>query len=182
MPAEQIIADTQRWIAEVVIGCHFCPFAAREVERNSIYYQVVESNNKATCVATLLTECRRLDNDNNIETTILILPNAVPAFQSFLKLVSLSNKRLHQHNYEGIYQVASFHPAYRFSSAAANDAANYTNRSPYPMLQLLREESVTKALAHYAGSAASIFQHNIAFARMKGLAYMKALLELCNRQ
>ncbi|MDQ2752605.1 MAG: DUF1415 domain-containing protein, partial [Bacteroidota bacterium] len=80
-----------------------------------------------------------------------------------------------QHKYEGIYQVASFHPAYRFSGASANDAANYTNRSPYPMLQLLREESVAKAIAHYPGSVASIPAHNIAFARKKGLTYMKTL-------
>ncbi len=175
MPKEEIIAATKKWIADVVIGCNFCPFATREVERNSIDYRVEESNNKATCINTLLQECGRLDSDKYIETTFIILPNAVPLFDSFLKLVSLSEKRLQQHKYEGIYQVASFHPLYCFSGASANDAANYTNRSPYPMLQLLREESVAKAIAHYPGSVASIPIQNVAFARKKGLAYMKAL-------
>ena len=175
MPTEEIIAVTKKWIADVVIGCNFCPFAAREVERNSIDYRVEESNNKATCIDTLLQECNRLQTDKTIETTFIILPNAVPLFGSFLKLVALSEKRLQQNGYEGIYQVASFHPLYRFSGASVNDAANYTNRSPYPMLQLLREESVAKAIAHYPGSVASIPVQNIAFARKKGLTYMKAL-------
>ncbi len=175
MQSEEIISITKKWIADVVISCNFCPFAAREVERNSIEYRVEESNNKATCIDALLQECNRLQTDRTIETTFVILPNAVPLFDSFLKLIALSEKRLQQNGYEGIYQLASFHPLYRFRGASANDAANYTNRSPYPMLQLLREESVAKAIDHYPGSATSIPVRNIAFARKKGLAYMKAL-------
>ena len=178
MQAEQIITATQRWISDVVIGCNFCPFASREVERNSIHYHVEESNNKAACIATLIRECERLDSDNAIETTFIILPFAVPLFDSYLKLISASEKRMKRQDYEGIYQIASFHPDYRFSGASANDAANYTNRSPFPMMQLLREASITKALAHYGDNAQSIPERNIAFARKKGLAFMKETLAL----
>ena len=177
MDKEQVIITTKKWIDIVVIGCHFCPFAAREVQRNSIYYQVEEKKDKATCLSALIKECERLDNDALIETTFLIFPDAFPSFRAYLDFLSLSNQLLKKQRYEGIYQLASFHPQYRFSGVPANDAANYTNRSPYPMLQLLREESIEKALAYYAGSAKEIPERNIRFAREKGLAYMKMLEE-----
>jgi len=80
--------------------------------------------------------------------------------------------------YEGIYQLASFHPEYCFSGAETNDAANYTNRSPFPMLHLLRESSLEKALEHYPETE-NIPQHNVAFARDAGLDAMKARLDRC---
>lgn len=177
MEKEQVIIHTKKWINNVVIGCNFCPFAAREIQRSSIYYQVEESKDKTACLTTLIGECERLDNDASIETMFLIFPDAFHSFQSYLDFLSLSNKLLKKQKYEGIYQLASFHPDYRFSGAPTNDAANYTNRSPYPMLQLLREESVEKALANYPGSAEEIPQRNIRFAREKGLAYMTNLKE-----
>ncbi len=175
MQTEHIISITKKWIYEVVIGCNFCPFAAREVQRNSIRYKVEESKDKAACLLTLIQECERLDKEASIETTFIIFPDTFTSFQSFLDLLSFSGKLLKKQRYEGVYQLASFHPEYRFGGAPANDAANYTNRSPYPMLQLLREDSVEKALAHYAGSAEEIPERNIRFAREKGLAYMKTL-------
>ncbi len=175
MQAEQIISITKNWINDVVIGCNFCPFAAREVSRHSIHYVVADTTDNAELLLMLSEECGRLDNDAAIETTFLIFSNACPLFQPYLLLLSLAEKLLKQQQYEGVYQIASFHPEYRFSKAPANDAANYTNRSPYPMMQLLREESVEKALAHYPSQGASIPDRNIAFARGKGLAYMKML-------
>ena len=177
MKNEQVIAVTKNWINTVVIACNFCPFAAREVQRNSIHYEVEESKDKAACLLSLITECERLDNDAAIETTFLVFPDVFHSFQSYLGFLSLSNKLLQKQHYEGVYQLASFHPGYRFNGVPSNDAANYTNRSPYPMLQLLREESVEKALAHYAGSAKEIPERNILFAREKGLSYMKTLKE-----
>ena len=175
MHTEQVIAATEKWITSVVIGCNFCPFAAREMQQNSIHYHLEESGEKATCLLTLIQQCERLDAEASTETIFIIFPNAFQQFQSYLTLISLSEKLLAKQGYEGIYQIASFHPGYRFSGAAVNDAANYTNRSPYPMLQLLREESIEKALAHYPSSPGSIPDRNIAFARSKGLAYMQAL-------
>ncbi len=177
MEKEQVIIITKKWIDNVVIGCNFCPFAAREVQRDSIHYQVEESKDNATCLLTLISECERLDKETAVETTFIIFLHHLQSFQHFLDFLSLSNKLLKKQLYEGVYQLASFHPNYRFSGAPANDAANYTNRSPYPMLQLLREESVEKALKHYAESAEEIPQHNILFAREKGLTYMKILKE-----
>lgn len=173
-----IIDQTKKWIAQVVMACNFCPFAAREVKRNSIYYQVETSPDIHRCLAAFLQECIRLDKDKGIETTLLIFPNAVQTFESYIDLLSLAEKAIEQKGYEGVYQVASFHPLYRFADSTDNDAANYTNRSLYPMLHLLREEKIEQALRQYPDPG-QIPKRNIQFAREKGLAYMKKLRDSC---
>ncbi|QEC69499.1 DUF1415 domain-containing protein [Panacibacter ginsenosidivorans] len=175
---EQVIAQTKKWITDVVIGCNFCPFAAREVKRNSVNYIVEESNDIATCLHTFIQECVRMDNDAATETSFIIYPNAFENFEDYLDLVSLAETLLERQDYEGIYQAASFHPQYSFQDAATDDAANYTNRSIYPMLHILREESVETALDHYADPE-DIPERNIKFAREKGVAYMKLLRDSC---
>jgi hypothetical protein len=117
---------------------------------------------------------KRLDNDATIETCLLIFPNAFQKFDDYLDLLALAEKRLKRNGYEGIYQVASFHPLYVFENSDEHDPANYTNRSIYPMLHLLREASIDSALENYK-SPESIPVRNINFAREKGLAYMKML-------
>ena len=173
-----IIDQTKKWITSVVIGCNFCPFAAREVKRNSIHCQVETSTEVSVCLQAFLQECVRLDNDEAIETTLLIFPNAVQTFDAYLDLLSLAEKAIKKKRYEGIYQVASFHPLYRFADSQDNDAANYTNRSIYPMLHLLREEKIEHALQHYQDPE-QIPERNLQFAREKGTAYMKRLRDSC---
>ena len=173
-----VIEQTKKWITSVVIGCNFCFFAAREVKRNSIRYQVETANNVNLCLAAFLQECIHLDNDKAIETTLLIFPNAFQTFDTYLDLLALAERAIKKKGYEGVYQVASFHPLYRFAESQDNDAANYTNRSPYPMLHLLREEKIEQALEHYH-EPEQIPERNIQFAREKGLAYMKKLRDSC---
>jgi hypothetical protein len=175
---EQIIQQTRKWVADVVVACNFCPFAAREVKRNSIHYQVETSTSIATCLTTFQQECKRLDDNADIETVLLIFPNAFREFAQYLDLVGLAEKLLKKKGYTGVYQVASFHPDYRFANAPAADPANYTNRSVYPMLHLLREESIEQALKRYANPG-QIPARNIEFAREKGLVYMKMLRDNC---
>ena len=174
MTHEQIIERTKKWIIEVVIGCNFCPFAANVVKQRSIFYKVEESVDMEECLDSFGLEMQRLDEDNAIETTLIILPNGFQKFDDYLDLLSMAEKRLKKEGYEGIYQVASFHPSYLFAGSDENDPANYTNRSIYPMLHLLREESIDKALENFK-SPESIPARNINFAREKGLAYMKML-------
>lgn len=145
----QIIDETKKWIYDVVIGCNFCPFAAHVVTQQTIHYQVEASGSSAICMAAFLAEIKRLDDDKNIETLFLIFPDSFQKFDEYLTLVTQAETLLKQNGYEGIYQLASFHPLYLFASVAENDAANYTNRSVYPMLHLLREASIDKALEHY---------------------------------
>ncbi len=171
-----IINQTKKWITDVVIGCNFCPFAAREVKKNSIHYEVTSAETMEESLQALLLECQRLDENDNIETSFLIFPETFEDFDDYLDLVSKAEKLLDKEEYEGVYQIASFHPSYCFAGSDEDDAANYTNRSPYPMLHLLREESMEKALENFS-EPENIPERNIAFAREKGLAWMKMLLE-----
>ena len=173
-----IIEQTKKWISNVVVGCNFCPFAANVVKQQKVHYQVEISPVLNTCLASFMQEVIRLDNDINIETSFLIFPDSFQQFDDYLNLVSIAEKLLKKDGYEGIYQVASFHPLYKFANSTDDDAANYTNRSVYPMLHLLREENIDRALKHY-NNPENIPARNIDFAREKGLTYMKMLRDSC---
>lgn len=175
---EQVIAQTKKWINDVVIACNFCPFAAKEIKQNTVFYKVESSIQIKVCLQTVIEECVRLDNDTAIETTLIIFPVTFQKFTDYLDFVALAEKLLKQQKYEGVYQAASFHPQYRFSKTPADDAANYTNRSVYPMLHLLREEQIEQALLRYPNPE-QIPQRNIHFAQEKGAAYMKMLRDAC---
>jgi uncharacterized protein len=175
---ENIISQTKKWIIEVVMGCNFCPFAARVIKMDTVHCQVDASSDPRTAGQSFLQECRRLDEMPAIETSLLIFPAAFSSFNTYLDLVRQAERLLKTNGYEGVYQVASFHPQYRFAGSAADDAANYTNRSPYPMLHLLREDLVEKALVSYPDPE-KIPQRNIDFARQKGEVYMRLLREAC---
>jgi hypothetical protein len=177
-PSQQIIDHTKKWINDVVVGCNFCPFAANVLKRETVHYQVETGMSLSACMESLLKETERLDDDISIETIFIIFPHAVKKFDNYLDLVSLAERWLKKNGYGGIYQLASFHPLYRFANSAENDAANYTNKSVYPMLHLLRESSIDKALEHY-GNPQDIPDRNINFARQKGLIYMKMLRDGC---
>ena len=171
---ELVIERTKKWILEVVIGCNFCPFALNVVKRQTIYYQVEESDDLKICMDSFFSVVKMMDDDPYVETSFLIFPKSFETFDDYHDLVAISEKLLKQNGYEGIYQVASFHPLYLFAGSNEDDAANYTNRSVYPMLHLLREESIDKALENYKDPE-SIPDRNIKFTREKGLAYMKTL-------
>jgi hypothetical protein len=175
---DQVIDQTKKWITDVVIGCNFCPFASREVKKGTVHYQVESVTDFNNALQALMRECQRLDDNENIETILIIFPEAFKSFDEYLDLLFLAEKLMKKEGYEGIYQLASFHPLYRFQNAPAEDAANYTNRSIYPMLHLLREESVEEALKHYPDPE-NIPEKNIHFTRTKGLAYMKMLRDSC---
>jgi len=173
-----VIAQTKRWIKEIVIGCNFCPFAAKEIKQNTIHFEVDHSTKMKETVKIFLNECIRLDENENIETSLLIIPGSFKRFDDYLDLVFHAENLLKKKKYTGIYQVASFHPEYLFSGSTLDDPANFTNRSPYPMLHILREESVEKALSNFPNPE-KIPANNINFTREKGFAYMKMLYDAC---
>lgn len=176
--SQQIIDQTILWINKVVIGCNFCPFAAKALQQNNVHYQVEASTDITVCLDAFLKEITRLDEQLNIETSFLIFPECFQEFDDYLDVVSLAEDLLEEKGYEGVYQLASFHPQYRFANSEKDDPADYTNRSIYPMLHLLREESVEKAIKHYKNPE-NIPERNVDFARNKGLAFMKLLRDSC---
>lgn len=178
MTESTVIAQTAHWINSVVVGCNFCPFAAKAVLRKSIRYVVLPEATVENSLELLAEELRLLDVVDSVETTLIIFPNHFTRFEEYLDLVNLAEGLVEELDYEGVYQVASFHPDYCFADAEADDPANYTNRSIYPMLHLLREESISIALEFFPDPE-GIPDRNVAYARRKGLQYMELLRAAC---
>ena len=176
--AAHYITHTSNWIKNVVIGCNFCPFAAKALLKKTVRYVVVDNTDFKSALTTLAKEFEFLNDNNNIETTFIVFSDGFTDFLQYLDLVDKGERLLLKENYEGVYQLASFHPQYLFAGSNANDPANYTNRSPYPMLHILREDSITKALENF-DDPDSIPEKNIDFAKKKGIAYMKMLAASC---
>ncbi|MEO7176934.1 MAG: DUF1415 domain-containing protein [Saprospiraceae bacterium] len=172
------VAHTKSWIEKIIIGCNFCPFAAKPYRLNQIEYRLAGTEEVEGILEKVIESCVFLDHTVEIETLLLILPTGFEDLEKYLDLTILAEDLLLLQGYEGVYQIASFHPVYQFEDAEADDAANYTNRSPYPMLHLLREESISKALEHFEG-AEEIPERNIEFARAKGMQFMKVLRDSC---
>ncbi|MEO6583586.1 MAG: DUF1415 domain-containing protein [Ferruginibacter sp.] len=175
IPPETIIAQTKKWIIDVVIGCNFCPFAAKEIKNNSVLYEVLPAD-IPKFLKTLAGGFLQMDNDEKIETILFILPEGYKTFTDYLKLLHLAEDLIVLEKMEGIYQLASFHPLYLFEGSNEVDAANYTNRSPYPIIQILRESSITTATDQYL---ADIPKRNIAYAEKLGLTHLQALRNSC---
>lgn len=176
--SEKIIEQTKKWINDVIIGCNFCPFAAKVVKLRQVHYQVEECDSIEACLISFSNALKKLDEDDSIVTSFIIYPNHFQLFSDYLDLVTIAEQVIKQKGYEGIYQLASFHPLYQFADSNLDDAANFTNRSIYPMLHLLREESIENALHHYKNPE-EIPERNIKFAHEKGLVYMKMLRDTC---
>ncbi len=173
-----MITDTNRWIETVVIGHRFCPFANHVYEANGIHYNVVEESQPEAMLHALISECERLDGIQTIETTLMIIPQGVDKFECYLELLELAEQLLIDQGYAGIYQLASFHPCYQFEGVDIDDPSNFTNRSPYPMLHLLREISLERSITDYPDTKA-IPERNIKYARALGKEKLADELRRC---
>jgi hypothetical protein len=171
----QAIEQTQQWIEAVVVGLNFCPFAKRELRKNAVRFVLNESGDMQEALEQLVMECEFLDAHPETETTLLILPSGFDDFLYYLDLTELAEDLLATQGYEGVYQVASFHPDYCFADADTDDAANYTNRSPYPMLHLLREASLDTAIDNYP-DIDSIPENNMRKARTLGSDFFRKII------
>lgn len=169
------LSNTQAWINNVVIGLNLCPFAQREVTRNSLKISVSTTQDKAQGLEDFMQEILYLDAHQEISTIVVVFPHLVEDFFDYLDFVDQANDLLEATHYAGIYQIATFHPQYCFADAEFDDVSNYTNRSPYPMLHILREQMVEEAI-HYYGNTEEIPENNIQRLRQLGLAGIAQLL------
>jgi len=160
--AEQIVADTQRWLERAVIGLNLCPFAKAVHVKQQVRYVVSAATDEETLLADLLHELRLLaDSDaDRIETTLLIHPCVLGDFLDYNEFLDVADAAVSELDLDGVLQVASFHPAYQFADSQPDDIENFSNRAPYPTLHLLREESVAKAVAAFP-DAAHVYERNI---------------------
>ena len=175
---ETIINQTKTWLATVIIGHGLCPFAKREYDNDTIHYAVCEAADLESLLEQIKRHCEALDGDRTRETSLLIMPEGLSDFELYLDMLDIATKHLKELGYEGVYQLASFHPQYRFAGAAVDAASHYTNRSPYPMLHILREASIETVLENY-DSPENIPKRNIALTQALGLKVMQDLLAKC---
>lgn len=148
MDYQKITAD---WLEHFVIGLNLCPFAKKPFTTDKIIYRVETTTSIEKLKETLLTELLILNNTpaTEISTTLIIHPNILIDFLDYNDFLEVANEILALVDMVGLVQIASFHPNYQFAGTSTNDITNYTNRSPFPMLHLLRESEVEKAIENY---------------------------------
>nr|WP_040362469.1 DUF1415 domain-containing protein [Congregibacter litoralis] len=144
---DHALSACRRWIEEVVVQYNLCPFARRELNRGSVTFTLCDATDEDALLQALVRELQRLEDCPEIETLFIVHPQVLGDFYLFNDFLGRCDALLKTMKLEGIYQIASFHPDYQFAGTAATDAENYSNRSPYPMLHLLREDSVARAVA-----------------------------------
>jgi hypothetical protein len=156
------IEDTKKWLLEAVVGLNLCPFAKAVVVKDMVRYRVCASSQPADLLAMLREELQYLAaaDPDRLDTTLLIAPNALPYFLDFNDFLADCDDMLIDLALDGVLQVADFHPHYQFGGTDADDIENFTNRTPYPTLHLLREASIDKAVAAYP-DASLIFERNM---------------------
>ena len=165
-----VVADTRTWLERAVIGLDLCPFAKAVYFGNRIRYCVSAARDEDKLLEDLARELSMLHStpEHMCETTLLIHPRVLTDFGDYNVFLDAADSKIDALGLRGEIQVASFHPRYRFEGTTPDDIGNYTNRSPYPMLHLLREASVERAVAAIP-DAAAIFERNIETLRRLGI-------------
>ncbi len=170
-----IINATKQWLDEIIIGLNFCPFAKKEFVNNTIRYHESKAEQVKPALHELIEQCRYLQAHDEIETTLIIYSDGFRRFERYLDLIDYANDLLIDSGFEGIFQLASMHPEYCFSGEDYDDASNFTNRSPYPVIHIIREASMARVLSVY-NEPEKIPENNIVLANKKGTNFFQQVL------
>jgi hypothetical protein len=159
---DQIIGATRRWLEQAVIGLNLCPFAKAVYVKEQVRFVVSNATTPEALLEALMDELQLLSDTDpaQIDTTLLIHPFVLTDFLDYNEFLDVADAALEDMQLDGELQVASFHPDYQFADSDPNDIANYTNRAPYPILHLLREDSIERAVEAFP-EASEIFEKNI---------------------
>ena len=159
---DQIIAATQNWLEKAVIGLNLCPFAKAVHVKRQVRYVVSSATSPEQLLEELMNELQLLSDTpaEEVDTTLLIHPFVLTDFLDYNEFLDVADAAVEDMQLDGELQVASFHPDYQFAETDANDIGNYTNRAPYPILHLLREDSIERAVEAFP-EAEQIFEKNI---------------------
>jgi hypothetical protein len=173
---DDIIAATREWLERAVIGLNLCPFAKAVHIKNQIRYVVSEARTPEALLEELAAELKWLSESDPevVDTTLLIHPWVLQDFYDYNDFLDVADTAVDELGLAGEIQVASFHPDYQFADTEPDDIENYSNRSPYPTLHLLREESVDRAVEAFP-EADQIYERNIETLRTLGLDGWKKL-------
>ena len=172
----QAVADTVEWLEKAVIGLNLCPFAKAVHVKQQIRYQVSHATDAEGLLQELVSELELLaeTSPEKIETTLLIHPQALSDFMDFNDFLEVADAVVEELQLDGILQVASFHPDYQFDETHVDDIENFSNRSPWPTLHLIREASIDAAVEAFP-DAADIYERNIETLKRLGHAGWKRL-------
>ena len=173
---EEVIADTREWLEKAVIGLNLCPFAKSVYVKNQVRLVVSDATEPAQLAQELAAELRLLADTSpeETDTTLLIHPNVLQRFLDFNEFQDIADAIVAELELDGELQVASFHPKFQFEGTGINDISNYTNRSPWPTLHLIRESSIDRAVEAFP-EAEAIFEKNIETVNQLGLDGWHAL-------
>ena len=173
---DEVVAATRTWLERAVIGLNLCPFAKSVHVKKQIRYAVSAARTPDALLADLVAELRLLHAADplEIDTTLLVHPQVLGDFLEYNDFLERVDAAVHDEGLEGELQVASLHPQYQFAGTRPEDIDNYSNRSPYPMLHLLREASIERAVAAFP-DASLIFERNIDTLRRLGHAGWRRL-------
>jgi len=172
------VAITRRWLERAVIGLNLCPFAKAVVAKEQVRFVLSDATTPEALLAELGEELLRLRDTpaEQIDTTLLIHPQLLGDFLDYNDFLDDADALVEALALDGVLQVASFHPGYQFAGSAPDDVENFTNRAPYPILHLLREDSVARAVAAFPDPDA-IVERNIQTLRGIGVNGWKKLLD-----
>ncbi len=147
----EVISFSRQWVETIVIGLNLCPFASPVIRKNTLRYAVSESEDIEALEKDFLYELNLIQqaDEKEIATTLLIMPRAVADLYDYLDLLAHFERLLAKTGLSGIFQLASFHPAYLFAGVDADDLSHWTNRSPFPMVHIIREGQMSRVLMHY---------------------------------
>ena len=176
MTDEAVLAATRHWLEKAVIGLNLCPFAKAVYVKNQVRLVVSHARHADDLLEELDRELDLLvvTPAEEVDTTLLIHPTLFPDFLDFNDFTELAEGVVDEHGLEGVVQLASFHPRFQFEGTEPDDISNYSNRAPFAILHLLREESVARAVAAFP-EAEAIFEQNIQTLEKLGLDGWKAL-------
>jgi hypothetical protein len=172
----QITADVTRWLNDIVIGLNLCPFAKKPAGENTIAIHVVEPRDDEQLLELLADEMQRLRDVGPAvtETTLIVIPNLLHDFFDYAQFLTWANQMIKRQGFKGVFQLASFHPNYCFAGSDEDDIENYTNRSPYPIIHIIREASLAKAIEYFP-NVEDVPEHNQATMRALGSEDIKQL-------
>jgi hypothetical protein len=175
-PSQLAIDDTRVWLERAVIGLNLCPFAKSVHVKGQIHYAVSQAKNAQELLQDLVTELRELlvQSPSARDTTLLIAPDCLADFLDFNDFLAEADQALLDLELDGVLQIASLHPQFQFEGTHVDDITNFTNRSPYPTLHLLREDSIDRAVAAFP-EAETIFEKNMRTMELLGPAGWTAL-------
>ena len=167
---ERVRAQTLDWLEKAVIGLNLCPFAKSVHVKGQVRTVVSDATDTDTLYDELVRELQHLAavDPEQTDTTLLVHPRVLQDFLDFNDFLDVADLALRQLGLEGTLQIASFHPDFQFAGTDADDISNFTNRSPWPTLHLIRESSIDRAVAAFPGAEA-IFERNIETLEAMGL-------------